>query len=159
MSVNERLLKGAQEYFEHQYVPYIGGASLLTGALVWFYATDISRVLKVKTGLLAVDKLFSEYPFSAHRLSFWSSTKVWRCTNFWPTGGHSCHPLHGWVPVPSLPPCGPLTSPNQKPPYGDRISPKVRPFVSCVLWRHPRNASDSQNHFSRVQLKLPALAF
>lgn len=43
----ERLLKGVQEYFEHEYAPYVGGASLLTGAVVWFYATDISRVLKV----------------------------------------------------------------------------------------------------------------
>ena len=43
----ERLLKGVQEYFEHEYTPYVGGASLLTGAVVWFYATDISRVLKV----------------------------------------------------------------------------------------------------------------
>lgn len=43
----ERLLKVAREYFEHEYAPYIGGASLLTGAVVWFYATDISRAFKV----------------------------------------------------------------------------------------------------------------
>ena len=43
----ERLLKLAQEYFEHDYAPYVGGASLLAGAAVWFYATDISRVFKV----------------------------------------------------------------------------------------------------------------
>jgi hypothetical protein len=43
----ERLLKLAQEYFEHEYAPYVGGASLLAGAAVWFYATDISRVFKV----------------------------------------------------------------------------------------------------------------
>jgi hypothetical protein len=46
--MNERFLKTAQEYFEHDYVPHIGGVSLLTGALVWFYATDITRVFKVK---------------------------------------------------------------------------------------------------------------
>ena len=43
----ERLLKIVQEYSEHEYAPYAGGASLLAGAAVWFYATDITRVLKV----------------------------------------------------------------------------------------------------------------
>ena len=43
----ERLLKVAQEHFECEYASYIGGASLLTAALVWFYATDISRALRV----------------------------------------------------------------------------------------------------------------
>lgn len=43
----EHLLKVAQEYFEHEYAPYVGGASLLAGAAVWFYATDISRIVKV----------------------------------------------------------------------------------------------------------------
>jgi len=45
----ERLLKIVQEYSEHEYAPYVGGASLLAGAAVWFYATDISRVLKVSS--------------------------------------------------------------------------------------------------------------
>jgi hypothetical protein len=43
----ERLLKVAQECLEHKHAPYVGGASLLTGAALWFYATDISRVIKV----------------------------------------------------------------------------------------------------------------
>jgi len=45
----DRLLKIAQEYFEHEYAPYVGGTSLLAGAVVWFYATDISRALKVSS--------------------------------------------------------------------------------------------------------------
>jgi len=43
----ERILKIVQEYSEREYAPYVGGASLLAGAVVWFYATDISRALKV----------------------------------------------------------------------------------------------------------------
>jgi len=43
----ERLLKIVQEYSEHEYAPFVGGASLLAGAVVWFYATDISRAFKV----------------------------------------------------------------------------------------------------------------
>ena len=43
----EQLLKIAQEYSEHEYAPFVGGASLLAGAVVWFYATDLSRALKV----------------------------------------------------------------------------------------------------------------
>ena len=43
----DRLLKIAQEYFEHEYAPYVGGVSLLVGAVVWFYATDVNRVIKV----------------------------------------------------------------------------------------------------------------
>ena len=43
----ERLLKIVQDYSEHEFAPYVGSASLLAGAVVWFYATDISRALKV----------------------------------------------------------------------------------------------------------------
>lgn len=43
----ERLLKIAREYFDHEYAPYVGGASLLAGAVAWFYATDINRALMV----------------------------------------------------------------------------------------------------------------
>ena len=55
----ERLLKVSQEYFEHEYAPYFGGATLLAGAVAWFYATDISRVFKVGLIPWLVDKLLS----------------------------------------------------------------------------------------------------
>lgn len=72
----ERLLKAAQECFELEYAPYVGSASLLTGALVWFYATDISRVLKVNPVFSAVDKFVSEPEFLAHCLPSWLPTKI-----------------------------------------------------------------------------------
>jgi hypothetical protein len=43
----DQLLRLAQKYVEHERAPYVGGASLLVGVAVWFYATDISRVFKV----------------------------------------------------------------------------------------------------------------
>lgn len=52
----DRLLKVAQEYFEHECAPYVGGASFLAGAAVWFYATDISRVFKVSFVSQLIDK-------------------------------------------------------------------------------------------------------
>jgi len=53
----DRLLKIAQEYFEHEYASYFGGTSLLAGAVVWFYATDISRAFKVNSLSQLIDKL------------------------------------------------------------------------------------------------------
>ena len=43
----DRLLKLAQACFEREHASYLGGAFLLAGAGVWFYATDISRAFKV----------------------------------------------------------------------------------------------------------------
>jgi hypothetical protein len=54
----ERLLKIAQEYYEHEYAPYVGGASLLAGAVVWFYATDLSRAFKV-----SLESCGTSFPF------------------------------------------------------------------------------------------------
>ena len=68
----ERLLKIAQEYSEHEYAPYAGGATLLAGAVVWFYATDISRVFKVSLIPQFVNKLLSHPSFqhTAYRLGY-----------------------------------------------------------------------------------------
>ena len=64
----QRLLKIAQEYFDHEYAPYVGGASLLTGAVAWFYATDLNRALMVSLVPRLADELPSQ-PFRlAHRL-------------------------------------------------------------------------------------------
>ena len=54
----ERVLKTAQACFEHEHASYFGGAFLLAGAGVWFYATDISRVLKVRSQSLVNQLLF-----------------------------------------------------------------------------------------------------
>ena len=53
----ERLLKIVQEYSEHEYALYAGGATPLAGAVVLFYATDINRVFKVSLIPQLADKL------------------------------------------------------------------------------------------------------
>ena len=59
----EQLLRFAREYSEHEYARYVGGVSLLAGAAVWFYATDISRALKVSSVKPAGPTLLLTYFF------------------------------------------------------------------------------------------------
>ena len=99
----ERLLKSAQEYFDHEHAPYVGGATLLAGAVVWFYATDINRVLKVSLTPRFVDKLLSHLSFLAYCLPPRLPAEIGQSADSWSTGRHPYHTVHGWASTPSRP--------------------------------------------------------
>ena len=90
----DRLLKVVQEYFEHEYASYIGGATFLVGALAWFYVTDINRALKVSSIPHPVNKLLPYlFLLLAYRLSSRLPAKIGQTTDSWSTGRHPHHPF------------------------------------------------------------------
>ena len=135
----DRLLKLVHECVEHEYAPYIGGASFLTGAVVWFYATDISRVLKVSQPGHPVNNFFliCDLAFLALRVSSRLPEKVGQGADSRSTGGHSYHTVHRWVRVPSRSPHGFLTTANLQSPrmvteYRQKYGPLYRVFCGDI---------------------------